>query len=235
MEKGFLEDALPGPGASVSLSRGVCHGDERLPPAPPQPSPGSCRPPRSATPRSQPAVSAARLPAAPASPGWRESPQRTEGGRHTTLLARRLPPPLPPRRFAAALPPSRCPSAGAPGTSRLCRAAPLPGPRRAPPRWPPRLRARPPPPALPPRSAGAASAPAPAPFPPGLREMPRLGVGGAGGSGERVAPRFVEKLCAYRVKGGVGGCEGEGGGEKPPPKTAYMNFQALDLPPRSAQ
>lgn len=71
--------------------------------------------------------------------------------------------------------------------------------------------------AQPPRpSAGAASAPAPAPSPPGLREMPRVGVGGAGiatAPGERVAPRIVEKLCAYRVKGGVGECEGEGGGK----------------------
>lgn len=152
------------------------------------------------------------MPGAPA----RLSRAACQGGER---LSPRRPPraPAPSRRRVPPSPPvSRRPRLPLGGGHRLsARGAPSRPRRASPPLFLP-LRRRcgrvpaPPSCSADPGPAGVSEPGLPAPFPPGLREMPRRGVGGGG---EGAASGCEEKLCASPVEGGVGGCGGRGRGE----------------------
>lgn len=208
---------MPTPSSECPSRRGERNSCvSRLPPAP---YPSGLLPPPAALsaphPASRPAVSAARplpvsrRPRPPVRGGHRL------GGRGLLLPRRRLRP-LP----CGASPPPVLPP-GAPITSRLRRpGGRLPGGPASPSLAGCRLGARPR--ALPARPEGNAPARSWR-----CGHLPRL-------LGNEWLLGLWKSCVLTGLKAGWGSAK-EREGEKPPPKTAYMNFQALDLPPRSAQ
>lgn len=88
--EGFLKDALPVPGASACLSRGVCHGDERLPPARSLPLRGLPPPPPPRPPRPHPLCPSAAGPGLPLAAAIASE----DGGLHPSRRPRGALPPL---------------------------------------------------------------------------------------------------------------------------------------------